>query len=179
MPVTKEQIADAFEKRVERFGFAKTTLDELAHDLGISKKTIYTQFDSKADIYGYIVSRLARESRLQLQSAVSGLPTFGEKLTQVVRLVVGMARTHVRETDRSEWEAEYVVAEDAFTEAIGALVAEILAGGIAAGEFAVRDASFATRMLTAMLIEYTLMMRDDPALDRDEEFVAAARRFAG
>ena len=179
MAVSREQIADAFERRVERFGYAKTTLDEIAADLHISKKTIYVHFDGKAAIYRHIVERIARMSRSELARQVEGLPTYAEKLAGVVRLVIGTARAHVLETEAAEWRAQFVVAEDAFRQAFGSLLAEILTAGAKAGEFAGMDAALATRMIGAMVIEYTLMLREDPALDRDEELVAAIARFAG
>lgn len=179
MAVTKEQIADAFEKRVERFGYAKTTIDEVASDLRISKKTVYAHFEGKAEIYRYVVERIARASRSDLRRRISGLPTYREKVLAMVKLVAEVGRSHVGDTERSEWEAQFVVAEEAFKQAFESLLAELVRGGIDAGEFAVRDEEFASRMLGAMVIEYTLMMREDPGYDRDEELLAAIGRFVG
>src|SRR5512146_460595 len=114
---SKDQIADVFEKRVERFGYQKTTLDEVASDLPVSKKTLYAHFDGKADIYRNVVGRIAKHSRAELAAAVAQLPTYGEKLVGVVGLVPKMGRAHIAETERSEWEAEYAIAQDAFAEA--------------------------------------------------------------
>jgi AcrR family transcriptional regulator len=175
----KDQIADVFEKHVERFGYQKTTLDEVARELRISKKTLYAFFDGKADIYRYVVERIARQSRSQLAAAVAGMPTFGEKLTGVVRLAIGTARAHVEETSAGEWRAQFEVADDAFREAMGSLLAELVAGGVEAAVFPAQDVGLTVRMVGAMLVEYALMLRDDPGYDRDEELTAAIRRFIG
>ena len=179
MAITKQQIEDAFEKRVNRFGYAKTTLDEIASDLRISKKTLYAHFDGKADIYRHIVERSAMQSRSELSAAVAAMPTFGEKLAGMVRMVMQGARAHVRETERAEWEAEYVVAEEAFREALSSVLADIVSGGVGAGEFAVKDPALAVRMIGVVLFEYALMMREEPDYDRDEELASAIRRFVG
>ncbi len=47
----KNDILDAAKKRFDRFGFKKTTLDEIAKDLKISKKTIYEYFTDKEDLF--------------------------------------------------------------------------------------------------------------------------------
>lgn len=43
-------IMDKAQHRIERFGFKKTTMDELSRDCGISKKTIYLHFKDKEDL---------------------------------------------------------------------------------------------------------------------------------
>lgn len=179
MAVTKERIADVFEKHVQRFGYAKTTLDEVARDLGISKKTLYVHFEGKGDIYGYIVARLAQDSRRQMAGALATLPTYRDKVRALATLVIGQARAHVVETTEADWRQEYEVAVDAYREATGSLLRELVEGGAAAGEFTLRDGMLGERMLAAVLVEYALMLREDPALDRDEELIAAVCRFLG
>lgn len=41
------------------------------------------------------------------------------------------------------------------------------------------DPLLAERMLTAMLLEYVRMVREDPLLDRDAELTAAIGRYLG
>jgi AcrR family transcriptional regulator len=177
--VTKERIADVFAKHVERFGYRKTTLDEVAHELGISKKTLYVHFEGKAEIYAYLVERMARQSRREMAAAIAQLPTNGEKVMALMRLALRMSRAHILETAEADWRQEYEVAADAFTAAVGSLGEELIAAGMAGSEFAVTDAAFAQRMISAMVLEYVLMVREDPALDRDEELLAGIARYLG
>jgi AcrR family transcriptional regulator len=179
MPVTKERIADVFEKHVARFGFQKTTLDEVAAELHISKKTLYVHFESKADIWRYVVSRVASDNQRELAAAVAPLPTFGERIEALTRLVLRQARAHILETTETDWRQEYEVAAEAFTAAVGSLMRELVSGGLGDGEFAFGDPAVAERLISAMVLEYVLMVREEPALDRDEEFVAGIRRFLG
>lgn len=92
MSVTKQAIAETFARHVERFGYAKTTLDEVARELGISKKTLYVHFDGKSAIYAYLVERIAKQARREMAAAVAGLGTNAEKVTALVTLVLRQAR---------------------------------------------------------------------------------------
>jgi len=177
--VTKDTIADVVEKHVGRFGYAKTTVDEVAADLGISKKTLYLHFDSKRDMYRFVVERAARLTRSQLSAGVSALPTAGARVAALMATVLRMSREHIAETSESDWRGEYEVAADAFVEATGSLLEELVERGIAAGEFGIRDPHLARRVLTAAILEYTLMVREDPTLDHDEEIVAGLVRYLG
>jgi len=179
MTATRDAIADVFEKHVARFGFQKTTLDEVATELHISKKTLYVHFDSKADIWAYVVDRIATANRSELASAVAQLPTFGERITALTRLVLQMSRAHILETTEADWRQEYEVAAQAFTSAVGSLMRELVTGGHEAGEFSFTNPVVAERMISAMVLEYVLMVREEPALDCDEELVAGIRRLLG
>ena len=52
----KNQIIKAAEKRFIRHGLNKTTMDEIARDLRISKASIYHYFKSKEEIYVNVIS---------------------------------------------------------------------------------------------------------------------------
>lgn len=179
MSVTKDQIADVVEKQVARFGYQKTTVDDIAAELGISKKTLYQHFESKREMYGYLVQRMSRISRAEMAAAVSGLPTCREKVEALVTMVLSMARAHIAETTEADWRGEYEVAADAYREATGSLLQSLVEEGMASGEFAVRDALLTRRMVTAMILEYTLMVREEPSFDRDAELREGIARYLG
>ena len=179
MSVTKDQIADVVEKHVERFGYQKTTVDDIAAELGISKKTLYVHFDSKRDMYAYVVARIARMTRAQLAAAIEPQPTYRKKVRALVGMVISQANQHIAETSEPDWRGEFEVALDAFRDATGSLLQELIERGLAVGEFAVRDAMLARRMVSAMLVEYTLIVRDDPGYDRVGELLAGVGRYLG
>ena len=176
---TRQEIADVFEKHVARFGYGKTSLDEVAREMHISKKTIYVHFDSKRDIYAYIVEQLAAQQKAQMKAAVAGLPTNRAKVEMLLKLVLGQARAHIDETTEAEWLQEYEVAADAFRKANGDLIREIVAEGIASGEFPAGDAELVEKMVAAMALEYVVIVNSDPGYDRDEELVERILRFIG
>lgn len=73
-PTTREAILDATDRLMARYGFRKMTLDDVAREAGISKRTIYLQFRSKEDVglssIGRVVGRVIDElERIAASSA--------------------------------------------------------------------------------------------------------------
>jgi len=176
---TKQEIADVFEKHVGRFGYAKTSLDEVARSMHISKKTIYVHFAGKRELYGYIVEQQAALQKAQLKSSVAELPDNRAKVETLVKFVISSARAHINETTEDEWMQEYEIAADAFTKANGDLIREFVSAGMSAGEFPAGDADLVEKMVAAMVLEYAVMVNSDPGYDRDEELVERIVRFVG
>lgn len=177
MSVTRQRIAEVFERHVERFGYAKTTLDEVARELHISKKTIYVHFDGKRDIYAFLVEGQASRERARMQATIAVLPGHAERVEALVSFVIGAARARIAETSRSEWLQEYEIGADAFRKAHGDLLRETVAAGIEAGEFSAGDPALVERMVGAMVMEYLLLVNADPEYDRDAELVERILRF--
>ena len=175
----QQQIAEVFRRRVEDVGYARATLDDVARAMKISKKTIYVHFDGKQAMYAYVVERQAAEERRRLSVLLSALPSFRAKLEAALRMVIDMGRRHVEETERQEWLAEYEVAADAFRKAIDDLLRELVQSGMEAGEFAKGDARLAEKMISAMVVEYLLEVREDVGYDRDDELLERILRFVG
>jgi AcrR family transcriptional regulator len=71
MSSVKEEILDISKKHFDRFGFKKTTLDEIARDMKISKKTIYEHFEDKEDLF---VSLFIRETLFARKKIFEGIP---------------------------------------------------------------------------------------------------------
>ena len=174
---TKQQIAEAFERQLGRVGYDRTTLDDVARELHISKKTIYVHFDGKRDIYAHLVSGQAAREKMRLASAVASLPTYSAKVEAVVTFVLRSARAHIENTGREEWLREYEIAADAFRQANGELLRELIAEGMSAGEFAAGDPVFVERMVAAMVLDYIVMVNEDPSLDRDAELIERIGKF--
>jgi AcrR family transcriptional regulator len=175
----KEQIAEVFEKHLARYGYAKTTLDEVARELRISKKTIYAHFEGKRDIFAYLVDGMAAREKMRMAAEVATLPTYAARIEALTARVLTMGRTHVLETTEAEWLQEYEVAGLAYRQATGELLRELVEGGMAAGEFPAGDAVLVERMLSAMVVEYLQMVNADPSYDRDAELQQRIRRFIG
>lgn len=177
MSTTRQQIADAFERRLSQVGYDRTTLDDIASELRISKKTIYVHYDGKRDIYASLVGVQAAREKMKLAAAVQGLPSYSEKVEAVVSFVLSSARAHINETGRDEWLREYEIAADAFRQANGELLRELIEGGMQSGEFTRGDAAFCERMIAAMTLDYVVMVNDDPTIDHDAELVARIKQF--
>lgn len=89
------QILDAAKARFERFGVKKTTMDEIAKDIGISKTTVYEHFKSKEDLFVSVFIREALKNRDLVLKRLAGVEDSLEAIEELVRFV---ANYHWRES---------------------------------------------------------------------------------
>jgi AcrR family transcriptional regulator len=69
------------------FGYNALTMDELAHELGISKKTLYVHFPSKDAMIERIIDVIGRTVRTRLEAVVADPKlTFNRQLQGIVRV---------------------------------------------------------------------------------------------
>ena len=179
MPATKDQIADAFSRHVERFGYGKASVEDVAAELGISKRTVYQHFSSKRDIYAYVVDRIGDSEEARLRAALESEPTYRSKMERFLTLVVGGMRAHIAETSKADWMQEFEIAFDAMARAYGAVGVELVSKGAAAGEFEFGDAELANGLIGAMVTYYGTLVREDTSYDADGAIVAAIMRMLG
>jgi len=179
MPATKDQIADTFARHVERFGLSRASVEDVASELGISKRTIYQHFSSKRELYGYVVGRIAEGERDRLAALVADGPSWSERTERFLWIVISGMRQHIQETTKADWLQEFEVAVDAMTAAYGAVAVELIRGGYEAGEFRFADAELANGLIGAMVTYYGTVVREHRDFDADEAVVAAIMRMLG
>lgn len=152
----RQKILDAAEERLWRYGFKKTTIDEIAADAGVGKGTVYLHFDSKEDIGLAIVARYKQDTLAQAQQIVRA---EGKDVVQKLREILSLpllaalrrcsdnpaaqemilaVRPHIQARIRPYIEHEYV------------LIAEVLEEGNRRGVFDVPDTLQAARALKSM-----------------------------
>ena len=67
-----------------QLGFARVTMDELARDLGISKRTLYEHFPSKEMLLREVLKQLAEEIEARIEATLHDKTSdFVDKLIQV------------------------------------------------------------------------------------------------
>lgn len=76
----KSLITNAARKRFNHFGYSKTSLDEIAGDLGIGKATIYHYFTNKEALFLYVVKQESSTLRRILINSLEKVKTPHEKL---------------------------------------------------------------------------------------------------
>ncbi|BBB90202.1 MAG TPA: TetR/AcrR family transcriptional regulator [Methylomusa anaerophila] len=84
----KDLILDKAKERMERFGFRKTTMDEISKDCSISKKTIYEHFADKEELFGCLLYRECQGTIRMLFDEPADMPDPLEKLTLLIRRAV-------------------------------------------------------------------------------------------
>jgi AcrR family transcriptional regulator len=80
----KSLILDKAKERMERFGFKKTTMDEISKDCKISKKTIYEHFTDKEDMFRCL---LLRECHKTIEILFSQMGEVSDPLDRLVLLI--------------------------------------------------------------------------------------------
>lgn len=84
MDEKKERILKSAEKLFARFGFRKTTMDEIARDTRMGKSTLYYYFKSKENVLEAVIQKDSRLYRKKLREAVSGISSPQEKIKNYV-----------------------------------------------------------------------------------------------
>jgi len=84
----KKRIIDLGSRKFFELGVYRVTIDEIAEELGMSKKTIYKYFASKEDLILAIVHERMRRIRDEMTKLLHSSEPFEAKLTSLL-LIVG------------------------------------------------------------------------------------------
>jgi len=151
------RILDAAERLFRHYGYSKTTVADVARDLGMSPANIYRFFASKIEIHQAICGRMLADS-YKLAYDIRHLPlSASERLRRYVQGQYRMTmdtmldEMKVHEMIVVAIERDWHVIEK-HVDSIHDLIAEIIREGIAAGEFAKQDAEVASRCFGAATV---------------------------
>ena len=171
--IQKEAIAEAFKKHFVHFGFKKTSVDDISNELHISKKTIYQCFNTKEEIFYYVVSQVARQYLKGMEQELAQFPAAQEKLTQLMHRIFGEARKWLKENDAFEFRYKYEISELAFKDAYSELLKQLLQQGMDAGEFSSIPLDLTVRLMQGMISESMRLVAANPDLAVEEYLVGA------
>ena len=177
-------ILDAMDALMGRFGYRKTTMDDLAREAGISKRTIYLYFSSKEEVGLSSIGRVVQAAEAQMRGIAA---ETGDPKERLERMLVERVMTRVRAV------AEYRQSLDELFEAVRpaylarrqtqfeveqAILVDVLQEGMVAGEFRFDDADETARDLlfaTNAYLPYSLSVRE---LGQIDEIETRLRRMA-
>ncbi|MBM3852760.1 MAG: TetR/AcrR family transcriptional regulator [Verrucomicrobia bacterium] len=81
------RILQAARQHLFKFGYQALTMDDLAHELGISKKTLYVHFPGKDAIIGKIITAIGATMRARMDPVLADPErSFAEKLAAFVEV---------------------------------------------------------------------------------------------
>jgi AcrR family transcriptional regulator len=80
----KQRIVEVASKRFRQVGISKVTLDEIASELGMSKKTVYKFFPSKEELLAAVVHEMMNGLRAMVEGIVASNKSFTEKLPEIL-----------------------------------------------------------------------------------------------
>lgn len=83
----KERILDHAEARLWEQGYRGMRVDELARDVGISKRTLYEQFRTKEEMAREALDRRLRRLTEAIDEVISNQPDQATQLGDIVKLI--------------------------------------------------------------------------------------------
>ena len=83
----KQRIVAVASKQFMENGISKVTLDEVATELGMSKKTMYKFFPSKEDLLKTIVHTMMNGVRLRVEAVINSDKPFVEKAPDLLAII--------------------------------------------------------------------------------------------
>jgi AcrR family transcriptional regulator len=81
-------ILDRARSRFDRFGYKKTTMDEISRDCRISKKTVYACFRDKEHLFLSLLLRESRQAQEHIFAQIGDIADPVEKLKQLLKTAV-------------------------------------------------------------------------------------------
>ncbi len=94
----RERIVEVARKRFEELGFSKVTMEEIAEELQISKKTLYKHFANKEELIRMYIHQVLNERRAAFDAIVSDsrLPLTGKLHALVHQIGIQTSRVSPR-----------------------------------------------------------------------------------
>jgi AcrR family transcriptional regulator len=83
------KIIEQIEDKLFSEGFYKTTMDDVASELGMSKKTIYKFFPSKEDLVMAIAKHFMDRMKSKILPALNSDKNAIEKLSELIKILAG------------------------------------------------------------------------------------------
>ena len=79
-----EQIADAALRRFARYGFKRSSMDDIAREAGLAKATIYLHFKGKDDVFRAMMARFLAQVAARCEAVMAQPLPFPDKLSALM-----------------------------------------------------------------------------------------------
>jgi AcrR family transcriptional regulator len=175
MPASRDEIAAVFMGLAFRYGFKRTSVEDVAKVLHISKKTIYEAFPSKEAMLEYALELTALGQRRSVEARLTETSALGRAL-ETVRMALADARAGFAanpSVDLVDPELQAEVNDRVY----GPMVRDLLESGVAAGAFQIADVEMTSRFVMAIGMEAVRQIHDEPESRPEEAAVEAVRRM--
>lgn len=173
----KEIIADMFRKHFNVFGFNKTSVDDVAQELKISKKTIYQFFNTKEEIYYWILKKVAKQYCQKFEKQMASFDTNHDKLDFLIRVIFSESRKWMSKNDVLEFKYKYQISELAFQEAFNDLIRTLIEKGAESREFRSDNPEMALSFIKGIISESMKILHENPKANIETETVKAIFRI--
>lgn len=92
--IKKKQILQSAYKRFSHYGYSKTTMNEIAGDLSISKASLYYYFPDKSQLYAGVIRKLSDEYLAALQHKLSQNCTINDAFYFILQRIHRTISSH-------------------------------------------------------------------------------------
>jgi TetR/AcrR family transcriptional regulator, cholesterol catabolism regulator len=152
----RERILEEAVKLFYERGFTGTTLDDIAAELGVTKPFIYTHFRSKTDLLAALCKPTIELSLDAVSRAAQGSGSPTERLYRAIvnfTQVVLSRQANIAIYFREEKNLEPAALQEINTlrKKFDRLLSKLLAEGVAAGEFDMKDVNLAALAIGGMI----------------------------
>lgn len=88
-----DQIADAAMRLFARYGYKRSSMDDIAREAGLSKATLYLHFKGKDDVFRAMLVLLARRVESRSRDVLEMDAPFADRLSALLQAQYGQAYT--------------------------------------------------------------------------------------
>jgi AcrR family transcriptional regulator len=161
----KDAILDATDRLLARFGYRKMTVEDIAHEAGIGKGTIYLHFTSKEQVVLSHVDRIVDRLKERLREIGSSDATAAERIRRMLLTRVMFRFDSIQHYTQSlndllaALRPGLLARRAVYFEAEAQIFAEVLTNGAQSGEFEFEDehaTAHAMLQATNGLLPYSL-----------------------
>jgi len=173
--VRKDQIIEAAIKRFAHFGIAKTSLTEVADDLGVAKQTLSYYFSDKKALVTAVVDKLGEEYEEKLHAEIDQADTVEKallKLTEVKSWFFEKYFMLLTQENHMELATAGVLPgrRNKLMNRELALMKALLDQGVSKGELRPMDSAKKASLLLETLYAFARCVKDKSALPDKEAF---------
>lgn len=171
---TRDRIAQVAEELFRRMGFAKTAVADIAAELGMSPANVYRFFPSKNAIVETICQKCLTESEVVVAQATAGPGTPQDRIVAAYASILAYHKANFL-AERRVHDMVLVAIEhnwqniEAHKARIGAMVAAVLAEGIAGGTFVPHDPAAVSAILLGTCVRFCHPVLIAQNIDEDLE----------
>lgn len=179
---TRDLILDATERIMSRYGFRKMTMEDIAKEARVGRRTIYLYFKNKEDVALSSIGRVVElaEARMKeiLDSDLDTVDKLRQMLTErVMRRVRAVAGYHESLDELFEVvRPAYIERRKQYFTIEKDLITKILTAGKSEGHFTISDpeaSSFALLHATNAYLPYSLSVKELGNPDQIQQQLAA------
>jgi AcrR family transcriptional regulator len=158
-PDTRERILVVAERLFRQIGYQKTTVADIAKELRMSPANVYRFFDSKKAIHEGVARALMGEVEIEARRIASETGPAKPRLRELLKTIHRMnSERYVGDSKLHEM-VEIAMEEDwdvcvAHIECVTGIIGQVLADGMASGEFEAADLTLAALCTCTGMIRF-------------------------